>query len=1083
MELDFIKGKNVLTSNIIVVVPEQFAFDAEKYLIDNMASEGLFHARVYGLKKLLYEFSYLVGIDQNNIISDFGKILLMMKVLEEVDDKLELYKASYRSKSYVELIISQMDALRNEGLQAEDLYELSKDIKVSKPVLSKKLYEMSLILDAYLACFEKDKIDEIELTNRLTEYFLSKDKHFLLDEYSFIVDGFSGMSSIEVSLITAIASKAEESFIRVIHAKTGVASRYSHHLIAQIEQAFNEINEKYIVEEISMKLEQADNNALAFASLFDYEGRKKHYKPNMEIIAAKNKDEEITYIAQDILNKMKTSQCLWSDFAIVASDITSYEYPIDKIFLKYGIPYFRDESIPVSTFDYILFIISSLKAVQNNFSNKQVLDCLKLTAKFTMDEAEFSHNYSLATDIERYVLTMKINYDRWFQANSFQFLYRDKDIEKQKDIIRYKDSVIHALRDLKDDLTKADSLKKKLGAVKKYLAIFNLEELIKEKILYYAELGDEDQERKYTAIQKAIQDIFEQIEVFTADIKLSTNSFIDLFISAISLYKAGITPPNTLKVLSGSIERTKFLGLKYLYIVGVSDGVLPSSKFSSKAIFTSNELAYLDESSPYSFKTVSKFMDKEIYDVYEKILLTSEQTIFTYPMYNQKMEEVAPSIWVKNLKKIYDIEEHFFDLSIDNISKTGVKNPFYDFLFLNKSPKDVKKITVDSEFMADFDSYINAEKNLQTSLNRNVDKYVNKVSKFTVEDDVNKYKLSVSRLEKQALCPYGFFVEYALKPVQNEYDDMDYRMVGNVYHRALEYFVKEYLKCKNKEEFIENSEVILKDCFIRSQEEEEVLRINTNLKDRLHFFEPSMKYIARAILSQLDCGDDCQLDIICEKEFTHTFKNEDKELFIEGKIDRLDIVKYNGKNYLRVVDYKTGMKEFKMAEVEDALQLQLLTYLKALLDGEYKGAEVLGAFYHSIREGFSDDGELVGENCEKSVNYKEILKQYRLSGRYIEDKDLLKAVDKELSKNGESLCTNIKLSSKGSLNRRSATLVDREGFEELFEITIGNIWKLVEEIDSANVSIKNHDSKEYPCPYCGYNGILKLDKNKYRHLF
>lgn len=49
---------------------------------------------------------------------------------------------------------------------------------------------------------------------------------------------------------------------------------------------------------------------------------------------------------------------------------------------------------------------------------------------------------------------------------------------------------------------------------------------------------------------------------------------------------------------------------------------------------------------------------------------------------------------------------------------------------------------------------------------------------------------------------------------------------------------------------------------------------------------------------------------------------------VGGIIDRVDLYKdENGTTYVRVVDYKTGRKEFKLADVLYGMSLQMLIYL------------------------------------------------------------------------------------------------------------------------------------------------------------
>ena len=57
--------------------------------------------------------------------------------------------------------------------------------------------------------------------------------------------------------------------------------------------------------------------------------------------------------------------------------------------------------------------------------------------------------------------------------------------------------------------------------------------------------------------------------------------------------------------------------------------------------------------------------------------------------------------------------------------------------------------------------------------------------------------------------------------------------------------------------------------------------------------------------------------------------NNGKKVEITGKIDRVDIAKTTDGNYIRIIDYKSSIKNIDLNEVVAGLQLQLLTYLDA----------------------------------------------------------------------------------------------------------------------------------------------------------
>ena len=54
------------------------------------------------------------------------------------------------------------------------------------------------------------------------------------------------------------------------------------------------------------------------------------------------------------------------------------------------------------------------------------------------------------------------------------------------------------------------------------------------------------------------------------------------------------------------------------------------------------------------------------------------------------------------------------------------------------------------------------------------------------------------------------------------------------------------------------------------------------------------------------------------------------QVYVQGKVDRVDILKKGDDAYVRVVDYKTGSKEFRLAEVMDGINVQMLIYLMSI---------------------------------------------------------------------------------------------------------------------------------------------------------
>ena len=55
-----------------------------------------------------------------------------------------------------------------------------------------------------------------------------------------------------------------------------------------------------------------------------------------------------------------------------------------------------------------------------------------------------------------------------------------------------------------------------------------------------------------------------------------------------------------------------------------------------------------------------------------------------------------------------------------------------------------------------------------------------------------------------------------------------------------------------------------------------------------------------------------------------------KEQKLHGKIDRVDIAKCEDGKYIRIIDYKSSVKNIDFSDIYGGLQLQLITYLEIL---------------------------------------------------------------------------------------------------------------------------------------------------------
>lgn len=110
---------------------------------------------------------------------------------------------------------------------------------------------------------------------------------------------------------------------------------------------------------------------------------------------------------------------------------------------------------------------------------------------------------------------------------------------------------------------------------------------------------------------------------------------------------------------------------------------------------------------------------------------------------------------------------------------------------------------------------------------------------------------------------------------------------------------------------------------------------------------------------------------------------EGREVRIIGQIDRVDVMEREGKRYVRVVDYKTGDKEFRLDDVYCGLNTQMLFYLFTLCRA-HEDAVPAGVLY------------LAGDPAPKAAAREEAGKPsaYRVDGLVLNDPVVIGGMDR-----------------------------------------------------------------------------------------
>ena len=357
--------------------------------------------------------------------------------------------------------------------------------------------------------------------------------------------------------------------------------------------------------------------------------------------------------------------------------------------------------------------------------------------------------------------------------------------------------------------------------------------------------------------------------------------------------------------------------------------------------------------------------------------------------------------------------------------------------------------------------------------------------KYTNESDVinidnieklygNHLKTSISKLEQYQKCPFSFYLKYGLKlqePNEFKLKSID---TGSFIHDAIDEFFKQADNIKEIDE--EEIEELVKN----------IIQEKLDLKSNYIFIStPKFKILTKRltkviiqsikyIVYQMQKSDFSVLG----HEVEFSYKIDSTEII--GKIDRIDLGKYENEKFIRIIDYKSSSKDINLNELAEGLQIQLITYIDAMSKRE--NAVPAGMFYFNI----IDPIIKTSKNLSDEEIKEEIRKQFKMKGIILAEINVIKMMDKSLD-SGSSDIIPITLNSNGTISKRITSTVSREEFTALQKIANKLIRNISKEIMNGKIDIRpiyNAKTKTEACKYCNYKSICRFEKanNCYKYI-
>ena len=1111
------KIKNNEKSKIYIITPEQFSFTAEKKLMEGKKS--VINAEVLTFNRMAYRVFNEVGGVINTSLSKCGKSMLIYSILQSQKNKLILLN---KNDENVDLGLRTITEFKKHGVKVENLKdEVS---KIEDKNLKIKLNDMILIYEKFQEKIKNQYIDETDLLAILAENI---DKINLFNNCIFYIDEFAGFTKQELEIIKKLLKIAKKVTINFAIDNLDLNSNPSTDIFypnkLTLSKILNLLEKDEKIETLNLdKLYRFENDELIHLENNLYNKKINIYNKdvkNINLFFAKNAYSEIENIAKKIINLIKINKYRFNEITIITKNIDSYSSLIKAVFRKYDIPVFIDEKKDLNQNAIIKYFLSIFEIFIKNYSYESMFNYIK-SGFLNLDENDIFK-------LEKYCIKYEIKNDKW--KNDFIFGINENNKDEINYLNEIRKKIINPLINLRKNLYE----NKNSLNISKQIYLFLINQEIDKKIL--SEINKLKKENnfelalEYENTLEIINQVLDQIVLIFNIEEITIDKFYKILKIGLKNSSLGKIPANQDVVIVGDTDRSRTHSVKANFIIGLNDGIFPSIN-KNEGFFNDSDRAFLKENGLEIAKGTLENLYDENYNIYRAFTSQKEKLFLSYISSDKDGKSQRPSILISKIKKMFpnlkeksDIlenenfnlicENQLYENLINNIDKIYEENN--DEKILNKKI-NIENIINNKNSEENNKNIFLQENKLNNNLKNNWkiilkyflenNKYKNKLidnlkyinysglpEKIKIENIEklygNKLITSVSKLEKYSSCPYSYFLQYELKLKEREELKIQNMDTGSLMHEVIDEFFS-YLNYDKKnikdldDEYIKNIlEKIIneklknnKNYIFNAKEKYKIL-----IKRLKRIIFKSLKYIIDTLIKSEFNIAGTEVEFGDGKKYKPIEINLDngKTLEIIGKIDRIDIAKDEKNNYVRIIDYKSSVRNINYSDIYAGLQLQLITYLDAVCKIEdFIPAGVL--YFNLLEQMIKSNKKLSEEEIEEKI--KNI---FKMKGLILADVKVAKMHDKTLGNSTYSKIVPVYVDKTGNLSPKRSSIATEEQFKYLQKYIDKTIKEISKEIFNGNIELKPYyKNKKTPCEYCSYknmcgfnSGICKTNYN------
>lgn len=1078
--------------NFLIIVPDQFTMQTQKELVSLHERGGILNIDVLSFGRLAHRIFEEVGELDTPVLDDTGKSLVLHKVALDMKEQLPVLGGHLHRQGYIHEVKSAISEFMQYAVTPADMDRLI-TYSQSRGALVHKLKDLSLLYRGF-----KDYIQGKFITTEETLDVLSRSLHksSLIEGSVVVFDGFTGFTPIQNSVIREILRLSRETIVSLTLGTgedpyTPDGEQKLFHLTKKTVYTLSKIasqagvsrgEDVFVVPGGQDRFRHSPALRSLEQNLFRYEVTPyPEPQQSIRLMEMTSPAEEVHQVGLAIRDLIRQEGLAYRDIALISGDLEAYAPYVEAEFARMEIPCFIDRTRGIVLNPLIEYIKSALELFQKDFTYEAVFHYLRSgLSDITPAEADELENYVLRTGIR--------GYRKWSRLFTHKASGAEEDEEALLRMNRVREGLMEHLSCFRG--RGRDSVENYVNQLYDFLVANRVQEKLVQLEGMFTEKGELSRAREYAQIYRLVMDLLNQIYELLGTETITLQEFADILEAGFGEIQVGTIPQNVDRIVVGDMERTRLKQVKALFFLGVNDGNIPKNA-SKGGIISDMDREFLKDSDMELAPSPRQQMFIQRLYLYLNMTKPSHYLYLSYCKVNSEGKAVRPAYLVDVMQKLFpDLQvEYPQNRSMLDMVVSPGEGEEYLARGLQRYAQGMGSEEEEQQIFTLYEAYGEGQE-LLTLRERLAEAAFRRYRAKGLSREVARalygvlLENSVSRLETYASCAYRHFLKYGLSLQEREEFGFESVDMGNVYHSVLEQFADRlaaspYTWFDFPAQFGETCvKEALESC--AAQYGETILYSSARNEYAITRMARVLTRTVMTLQEQLKRGEfvpqgyEMSFRYADSLESINVALSPEEKMRLKGRIDRIDTAEDEDHIYVKVIDYKSGDRQFDLAALYYGLQLQLVVYMNAAMELESKkhpDKEIVPAalLYYHIED---PTVESAVELTEEELN-GQILEQLRMKGVVNSEPGIVEKLDRFAE--GRSDVIPVERKKDGSFSARSG-IMSGEELQTISDYVNHKVKTIGREILAGRMELNPYEKgQNQACTYCAYRKVCGFD--------